>query len=80
MRPKMRRFKIENGSATISKDGEFLHINDIILLIIKERKSVQGMLNVLPTNEDEWVKKSKLAYERQINMLDELEDYIIKSD
>ena len=32
MTPKMRHFKIENGKATIDKDGEFLHINDIVLL------------------------------------------------
>ena len=82
MRPKMRRFKIENGSATISKDGEFLHINDIMLLIINERQSAQNMIKVLPSPEkdDKWGEKSRFAYEKQIDMLNELEQHIIKAE
>jgi hypothetical protein len=76
MTPKMRHFKIENGKATIDKDGEFLHINDIVLLIVEERRSLQGMIDVLPKDESDWSKKSKYAYEQQIKMLDEMKQRI----
>ena len=42
----MRRFAIENGKAVISGNGEFLHINDINLLLIEERHSVQNMIDL----------------------------------
>lgn len=79
---KIRRFKIENGSAAISKDGEFLHINDVMLLLINERQSAQNMIKVLPSPEkdDKWGEKSRFAYERQIDMLNKLEQHIIKGD
>ena len=82
MRPNMRRFKLKNGSATISKDGEFLHINDIMLLIIKERQSAQNMIKVLPSPEEggSWGKENRFAYEKQIEMLNELEQHIIKDE
>lgn len=79
---KMRRFKIENGGAAISKGGEFLHINDVMLLLIKERQSVQNIIKVLPPPEkdDKWGEKSRFAYEKQIDMLNKLEQHIIKED
>lgn len=82
MKLKMRRFTIDNGRAVISKDGDFLHINDVILLIINERMDKQSMINVLPQPEesDDWPVKSKFAYEKQIELLNELEQHIIKND
>ena len=59
MTPKIRHFKIENGKATIDKDGEFLHINDIVLLIVTARKSVENMIAALGDRDDDWVKKSR---------------------
>ena len=76
----MRHFKIENGKATIDKDGEFLHINDIVLLIVTARKSVENMIAVLGDRDDDWVKKSRLAYERQIETLNELQQKIERGE
>lgn len=76
MTPKMRHFKIENGKATIDKDGEFLHINDIVLLIVTARKSVENMIAAFGDRDDDWVKKSRLGYERQIETLNELQQKI----
>ena len=80
MTPKMRDFKIENGKATIDKDGEFLHINDIVLLIVTARKSVENMIAALGDRVDDWVKKSRLGYERQIETLNELQQKIERGD
>ena len=80
MRPKMRRFKIENGSATISKDGEFLHINDINLLLINERQSVQNMINGIAAIDDDWAKKAKNIYDGKIEILNELENFINETE
>ena len=76
----MRHFKIENGKATIDKDGEFLHINDIVLLIVTARKSVENMIAVLGDRDDDWVKKSRLGYERQIETLNELQQKIERGE
>ena len=80
MTPKMRHFKIENGKATIDKDGEFLHINDSVLLIVTERKGIENMIAVLGDRDDDWVKKSRLAYERQIETLNELQQKIERGE
>ena len=80
MTPKMRHFKIKNGKATIDKDGEFLHINDIVLLIVTARKSVENMIAALGDRDDDWVKKSRLGYERQIETLNELQQKIERGD
>ena len=76
----MRHFKIENGKATIDKDGEFLHINDIVLLIVTARKGIENMISVLGDRDDDWVKKSRLAYERQIETLNELQQKIERGE
>ena len=80
MTPKMRHFKIENGKATIDKDGEFLHINDIVLLIVTARKSAENMIAALGDRDDDWVKKSRLGYERQIETLNELQQKIERGE
>jgi len=69
---KMRHFKIENGKATIDKDGEFLHINDIVLLIDEVRRGLQNMIAALSNNDSDWSKNSKYDYEQRIKMLDEM--------
>lgn len=76
MRPKLRRFTIENGKATISSNGEFLHVNDIMLLLINERQSVQSMLDSMGDRDDDWGKKAKNIYDGKIEVLNELEDFI----
>ena len=74
---KMRRFKIDNGCATINKDGEFLHINDVLLMIIEKRQSVQGMLDVIdPKIDDDWSKKRRSVYNWQIDLLNEFENEV----
>lgn len=80
MTPKMRHFKIEDGKATIDKDGEFLHINDIVLLIVEERRSIQSMIDVQGERDDEWGKKSRFAYEQQIETLNKLQQKIERGD
>lgn len=79
MEPKIRRFNIKDGAAIIDKDGEFLHINDIMLILIKERQRTQSKIIVLGDRNDEWTGKSKFGYKQQIEMLNELEQYLIKS-
>ena len=80
MRPKMRRFAIENGKAVISSNGEFLHINDINLLIINERQSVQNMIDCMCDRDDDWGKKAKNIYDGKIEVLNELENFINKTE
>lgn len=80
MEPKIRRFKINDGAAIIDKNGEFLHINDIMLILIKERQRTQSKIAVIGDNNDEWTEKCKFAYKQQIEILNELEQYLIKSN
>jgi hypothetical protein len=76
----MRRFAIENGKAVISSNGEFLHINDINLLLIEERRSVQNMIDSMGDRDDDWGKKAKNIYDGKIEVLNELENFINRTD
>ena len=80
MRPKMRRFAIENGKAAISSNGEFLHINDINLLLINARQSVQKMMDCMGDRDDDWGKKAKNIYDGKMEALNELESFINKTE
>lgn len=76
----MRRFAIENSKAVISSNGEFLHINDINLLLIEERHSVQNMIDSMGDRDDDWGKKAKNIYDGKIEVLNELENFINRTD
>jgi hypothetical protein len=69
---KVRRFKIENGKAFVDDSGDFLHINDIVLLLKQKRDYSQRMVNEYKDCEVEWQRKCCDMNQQRIDLIDEL--------
>ena len=70
---KIRKFKVEPAGATISKDGEFIHINDIILALKEERESLKLKLEMNKACTDDDLREKRVyAFKQKIELLDAL--------
>lgn len=70
---KIRKFKVEPTGATISKDGEFIHINDIVLVLKEERESLKSKLEMNKACTDDDLREKRVyALKQKIELLDEL--------
>ena len=69
---KVRRFNINNNGAVMAQDGEFLHINDIMLLLKEERESATNCMKMNKGKEDDFVIKQQYAYNRQVDFINKL--------
>lgn len=77
---KVRRFNIEQNGAVMTNDGEFLHINDIMLLLKEERESAIGCIKINEEAKTDFSQKQLFAYQHQVNFIDELINKIRKQD
>lgn len=80
MSMKVRRFNIEQNGAVMTKDGEFLHINDVMLLLKEERESAINCMKINDGREDDFSIKQRYAYEHQVDFINELINKIRKQD
>ena len=69
---KVRRFKIENGKAFVDDSGDFLHINDIVLLLKQKRDYSQRMVDEYKDCEAEWQRKCRDMNQQCLDLIDEL--------
>ena len=76
MIPKIRKFKLEPAGATISKDGEFIHINDIVLALKEERELIQSMLETNKSCTDVWDEECGYVLKQKIEFITNLIKYI----
>lgn len=77
---KIRKFKLEPAGATISKDGEFIHINDIVLALKEERESLNSMLEMNKSRTDDWGEKYRYALEQKIELITNLIKHVCYGD
>lgn len=77
---KIRKFKLEPAGATISKDGEFIHINDIVLALKEERESLKLKLEMNKACNDDWDENCGYALEQKIEFITNLIKYICYGD
>lgn len=75
---KVRRFKICQDGAVMDQSGEFLHINDIMLLLKEERESAVSWMEMYKDSDDDFQVKQRYAYNRQVEFINELIEQIIK--
>lgn len=75
MNMKIRRYEIVEG-ATISKNGEFLHINDVVLLLKEALETVEDMIAYNKDSNSEYGERCVFAYKKQKEMLNALLDTI----
>ena len=80
MIPKIRKFKLEPAGATISKDGEFIHINDIVLALKEERELLQSMLETNKSCTDVWDEECGYVIKQKIELLDGLIKFVKYGD
>lgn len=73
---KVRHFKIKDGEAVMCTDnycqGEFIHINDIILLLEGKRRNKQALVDQFKDSEVDWEKKCHDMSEECVYLIDEL--------
>ena len=79
---KIRKFDFSEKGPVITKDGEFLHINDVILLLKEERETWQNCLESEKKHENpsEITKRMILRYEERVDLLDTLLTKIRKGE
>ena len=80
MIPKIRKFKLEPAGATISKDGEFIHINDIVLALKEERELLRSMLETNKSCTDVWDEECGYVIKQKIELLDGLIKFVKYGD
>ena len=80
MIPKIRKFKLEPAGATISKDGEFIHINDIVLALKEERELLQSMLETNKSCTDVGDEECGYVLKQKIEFITNLIKYICYGD
>ena len=73
---KIRKFKVEPAGATISEDGEFIHINDIVLALKEERELLQSMLETNKSCTDVWDEECGYILKQKIELLDGLIKFV----
>jgi len=69
---KVRHFKLENGKAFVDDSGDFLHINDIVLLLKQKRDYSQRTVNEYKDCEAEWQRECRDMNQQRIDLIDEL--------
>lgn len=75
---KVRKFKIEDGNAVMCRNneysgGEFVHVNDVELLLREEIRQFENMIKTKPPldeNSSEWDKKFDYCIHDKIELLD----------
>lgn len=77
---KVRRFNIEQNGAVMTKDGEFLYINDIMLLLKEERESAINYVKMNEGDETDFHVKQVYARKHQVDFINELINKIRKQD
>ena len=77
---KIRKFKLEPAGATISKDGEFIHIYDIVLALKEERELLLSMLETNKSCTDVWDEECGYVLKQKIELLDGLIKFVKYGD
>ena len=77
---KVRRFNISQNGAVMEQNGEFLHINDIILLLKEERESALSCLEMNKDSDDDFCVKQRYAYRHRLGFINELIEKIRRQD
>ena len=79
---KIRKFKFDEKGPVMCDDGEFLHINDLTLLINEERQfCVNALSNYDSIEEPDLVtKRMIITYKERIELLDSLLNKIQKGN
>lgn len=77
----MRKFEFTKDGMMISKNGEFIHINDILLKLSEEKQSFENMLEIntdSDVEDSEWNRKHIFSLKEKISLLEKIRNDILK--
>jgi len=69
---KVRHFNLEDGKLFVDDYGDFLHINDIILLLKGKRHDKQALVDKYKDSEVDWEKRSHDMNEQCVYLINEI--------
>jgi hypothetical protein len=74
---KLRKFEIDNGKLVVSDKGEWVHENDVLLMLQNSRDEINGMISYskdafAANPEDDWMKKQAQVYEDELKLVERL--------
>lgn len=69
---KIRHFKLENGKLFVDNCGDFLHINDIELLLREKKDERQAMVDQCKDSDVEWQKRCHDMNQQCVYLIDEI--------
>lgn len=72
---KIRRFELKDGSAAVSPDGEYIHVNDIALALSSKKDEYARMSDHTKASGNE---KYAFAYEMASEKMAEILDQIVR--
>ena len=69
---KVRHFKLESGKLFVDNCGDFLHINDIELLLRQKKDERQAMVDQYKDSDVEWQKSCHDVNQQCVYLIDEI--------
>lgn len=69
---KVRHFKLEGGKLFVDSCGDFLHINDIELLLRQKKDGRQAMVDQYKDSDVEWQKRCHDMNQECVYLIDEI--------
>ena len=69
---KVRHFKLEDGKLFVDNRGDFLHINDIELLLRQKKYERQAMVDQYKDSDVEWQKRCHDTNQECVYLIDEI--------
>lgn len=69
---KVRHFKLENGKLFVDNCGDFLHINDIELLLRQKKDERQAMVDQYKDSDVEWQQRCRDMNHQCVILIDEI--------
>lgn len=74
---KLRKFEVDNGKLVVSDKGEWIHENDVLLMLQNSRDEINGQLNYskdafAANPEDNRMEKQVQVYEDELKLVERL--------
>lgn len=74
---KLRKFEVNNGKLVVSDKGEWIHENDVLLMLQNSRDEINSQIEFVKNScaqnqENDWMKKQVQVYEDKLKLVESL--------
>ena len=77
---KIRTFSYTDNGMVLDKNGEFIHMNDIILMFMKKQEFLKSCIKMHEDRTDEFGKSMREHYISQSQLVDEIINNVNKKE